>query len=235
MLLSDDHQQTIPVITVDGPSGSGKGTISSQLAKELGWHFLDSGALYRAFAFIAKTTLPSLAEDQLLSLSKALKLSFLTCPTDNSLRIIWKQQDITDIIRTEEYGRLASQLAIYPRIRQSLLAYQRAFCKAPGLVADGRDMGTVVFPNALLKIFLVATLEERTQRRYLQLKAKGKHVSLETVRIELEQRDNQDKQRSVAPLKAAEDAFIIDTTHLSIQEVLQCIKDKLQGLQRVGE
>lgn len=235
-MLLDDLEETrntnksIPVITVDGPSGSGKGTISSQLAKELGWHFLDSGALYRACAFIAKATSTPLEEDPLSSLIKTVELHFLIEPRHNTLRILWGQHDITAIIRSEEYGYLASQIAIYPKVRQALLASQHAFRKAPGLIADGRDMGTVVFPDARLKIFLSATIEERAKRRYLQLKAKRKHVSLESVQIELEQRDYQDKQRSIAPLKAAKDAFIIDTTHLSIQEVLQRIKAKLQML-----
>jgi CMP/dCMP kinase len=217
-----------PVITVDGPSGSGKGTVSAQLAKELGWHFLDSGAIYRALAFIVKKTVNTLEEDRLLPLvDELINLSFIYSP-DNKLAIHWKQCDITERIRTENYGRLASQLGALPRLRQALLAYQRAFRKAPGLVADGRDMGTVVFPDALLKIFLWATLQERAKRRYLQLKARGKRVSLGSVQAALEQRDNQDKQRSSAPLKAAETAFIIDTSHLSVQEVLQCIKRKLQ-------
>ena len=219
-----------PVITIDGPGGSGKGTISSRLAKELGWHFLDSGAIYRAFAFIAQTTLGSLvAEEPLLPLIAGLSLTF-DLSADNKLKILWQQRDITAIIRTEEYGHLASQIGAYPRLRKGLLAYQRAFRKAPGLVADGRDMGTVVFPDALLKVFLFATPEERAKRRYLQLKARGKHVSLESVQTELEQRDSQDKQRSAAPLKAATDALIIDTTHLSVQDVLQRIKSQLQGV-----
>ncbi len=222
--------KSIPVITIDGPGGSGKGTISSRLAKELGWHFLDSGTIYRAFAFIAQTTLGHpLTETQLLPLITGLSLTF-ELSLDNKLKIRWQGRDITDTIRTEEWGHLASQIGTYPRLRKGLLAYQRAFRKAPGLVADGRDMGTVVFPDALLKVFLWATPEERAKRRYLQLKAKGKHVSLESLQIELERRDTQDKQRSVAPLKAAKDAFMIDTTSLSVLEVLQQIKNRLCSL-----
>jgi CMP/dCMP kinase len=126
-----------------------------------------------------------------------------------------------------QYGHLASQLGTYPQFRKALLSYLRSFKQAPGLVADGRDMGTVVFPDAFLKIFLSAALKERAKRRYLQLKARGKHVSLESVQTELEQRDKQDMQRSAAPLKAAENAYIIDTTHLSVSDVLQRIKQKL--------
>ncbi|BBB15265.1 cytidylate kinase [Candidatus Rickettsiella viridis] len=217
-----------PVITIDGPGGSGKGTVSSQLAEKLGWHFLDSGAIYRAFAFIAVATATPLEEVSLLPLVNQLTLRFISNPTDNKLKILWEERDITEDIRTEESGRLASRLGAYPKVREALLDYQRAFRKAPGLVADGRDMGTVVFPDAVLKIFLFASPEERAKRRYLQLKARGKRVSLDAVRTELDQRDNQDKQRSTAPLKAAKDAFMIDTTHLSVQDVLQRILDKLQ-------
>jgi len=216
-----------PVITVDGPSGSGKGTVSSQLAKELGWHFLDSGAIYRALAFIAQFTSTPLEENKLLPLVEQLQLS--VCPTNDRLSIVWKQRDITEAIRTETVGHLASQLAVYPKLRKALLSYQRAFRKTPGLVADGRDMGTVVFPNAVLKVFLFATLEERAKRRYSQLKVRGKHVSLSATQSALEQRDSQDKQRAAAPLRAAADAFVIDTTHLSVQDVLQMIKNKLQN------
>ncbi len=218
--------EKVPVITIDGPSGSGKGTISSRLAKELGWHFLDSGVIYRAFAFIAQSTNTPFIEAQLLPLVHKLALEFIES-SENKLRILWQQCDITNTIRTEEYGRLASLIGTYPKLREALLDYQRAFRKPPGLVADGRDMGTVVFPDAFLKIFLTATLQERAKRRYLQLKARGKHVSLGSVRTELEQRDSQDKQRSAAPLKMAENAFIIDTTHLGIQDVLQHIKKQL--------
>ena len=217
-----------PVITIDGPGGSGKGTVSSRLAEKLGWHFLDSGAIYRAFAFIAVATDTPFEEASLLPLVKQLTLRFISDSSDNKLKILWEQRDITEDIRTEESGRLASRLGAYPKVREALLNYQRAFRQAPGLVADGRDMGTVVFPDAQLKIFLFASPEERAKRRYLQLKARGKRVSLDAVRTELEQRDNQDKQRSTAPLKAAEDAFMIDTTHLSVQDVLQRILDKLQ-------
>lgn len=231
MLLTSEKKSLIPVITIDGPSGSGKGTISHLLAQELGWHFLDSGAIYRAAAWIALATHTPIEEDSLLPLTVNLALNFSTQPSDRLLRIFWRQQDITDDIRTEEIGQLASKLGIYPKVRQALLAYQRAFRRAPGLVADGRDMGSVVFPDAQLKIFLEASLDERAKRRYLQLKARGKHVSLNAVRAELEQRDRQDRQRPVAPLIAPREAITIDTTHLSIQEVLQFIKSKLPRAQ----
>ena len=231
MLLTPEKKLPIPVITIDGPSGSGKGTISHLLAQELGWHFLDSGAIYRAAAWIAIATETPIEEDSLLPLATNLALNFSIQSSEQLLRIFWRQQDITDDIRTEEIGQLASKLGGYPKVRQALLAYQRAFCRAPGLVADGRDMGSIVFPDAQLKIFLEASLEERAKRRYLQLKAKGKHVSLNAVRAELEQRDRQDRQRPVAPLIAPKEAITIDTTHLSIQEVLQLIKSKLPQAQ----
>ena len=231
MLLNSPKNSSslvVPVITIDGPSGSGKGTISRLLAKELGWHFLDSGAIYRALAWLALFTQTPLEEESLLPLVKQLVLDFRLRPSDYMLRVFCKQHDITDIIRSEEYGHLASQLGAYAKVRRELLDYQRAFRKTPGLVADGRDMGSVVFPDAPLKVFLEASSEERAKRRYLQLKGKGKHVSLNAVRAELELRDSKDRQRATAPLIAPLGASIIDTTHLSIQDVLQCIKAKLQ-------
>ena len=231
MLLTSEKKSPIPVITIDGPSGSGKGTISHLLAQELGWHFLDSGAIYRAAAWVAIATQTPIEEDSLLPLATNLTLNFSVKSSEQLLRIFWRQQDITDDIRTEEIGQLASKLGGYPKVRQALLTYQRAFRRAPGLVADGRDMGSIVFPDAQLKIFLEASLEERAKRRYLQLKAKGKHVSLNAVRVELEQRDRQDRQRPVAPLIVPKEAITIDTTHLSIQEVLQLIKSKLPQVQ----
>lgn len=231
MLLTSEKKSPIPVITIDGPSGSGKGTISHLLAQELGWHFLDSGAIYRAAAWVAIATQTPIEEDSLLPLATNLALNFSVPSSEQLLRIFWRQQDITDDIRTEEISQLASKLGGYPKVRQALLAYQRAFRRAPGLVADGRDMGSIVFPDAQLKIFLEASLEERAKRRYLQLKAKGKHVSLNAVRAELEQRDRQDRQRPVAPLIVPKEAITIDTTHLSIQEVLQLIKSKLPQAQ----
>lgn len=227
MLLNTQKSSSIPVITIDGPSGSGKGTISCLLAQDLAWHFLDSGAIYRIAAWVAAETQIAFEEQQLLPIMSDLERNISVQRIAKQFRIFWQQQDITESIRTQEIGQLASKLGTYPKVRQSLLAYQRSFRRDPGLVADGRDMGSVVFPDATLKIFLDASLEERAKRRYLQLKAKGKHVSLSAVRAELEQRDRQDKQRTVAPLVVPTGALIIDTTHLSIQEVLQLIKSKL--------
>jgi cytidylate kinase len=227
VLLETEKKSSIPVITIDGPSGSGKGTLSYLLAQELGWHFLDSGAIYRAAAWIAVSTQTPFEEDKLLPLMTDLDFHFSLATSYQMLRVFWQQDDITDSIRTPEIGQLASQLGTYPKVRQALLAYQRAFRRIPGLVADGRDMGSVVFPDAKLKIFLEASLEERAKRRYLQLKAKGKHVSLSAVRAGLELRDRQDRERPVAPLIAPLGAITIDTTTLSIQEALQRIKSKL--------
>jgi len=223
----------VPVISIDGPSGSGKGSVASQLAKGLNWHFLDSGAIYRALAFLVHATSTPIEEQALVQCIERLKLRLQVSATDDKLIVLWEQRDITEEIRTEAMGLLASQLAVYPMVRKALLSYQRNFRQPPGLVADGRDMGTVVFPDAVLKIFLLATLEERVKRRCLQLKARGKHASLDSVYVELERRDNRDKQRAVAPLRAAKDAVVIDTTNLSVAEVLQCIHSKLQTIRKV--
>lgn len=232
MLLNVEKKTSffsIPVISIDGPSSSGKGTISCLLAQDLAWHFLDSGAIYRIAAWVAAAAKIPFEEESLLPIMADLERNISVRSIAKRFRIFWQQQDITESIRTEAIGQLASKLGTYPKIRQSLLAYQRSFRRAPGLVADGRDMGSVVFPDAKLKIFLDASLEERAKRRYLQLKAKGKHVSLSAVRAELGQRDHQDRQRLVAPLIVPTGAIVIDTTHLSIQEVLQLIKSKLSS------
>lgn len=216
-----------PVITIDGPSGTGKGAVSQLLARDLGWHYLDSGAVYRVLAYAAKQReialddIPSLAE-----LATHLNLNFVTKEKITVPYIILDNQAITDTIRTEEYGNLASKIGASLEVRQALLERQRAFRQWPGLVTDGRDMGTVIFPDAPLKIFLDASIEERARRRYLQLKEKGINVSLVALYDELKERDLRDKERPVAPLKPAEDAIIIDTSHMSIDEVLQAIKNQ---------
>jgi cytidylate kinase len=218
----------IPVVTLDGPSGSGKGTIGQLLAKQLNWHFLDSGAVYRVLAFA--TQQQSVALDDIAALVKlalGLDVSFVESEIGLPPRIKLAGQDITDAIRTEACGNITSKISVFPEVRQALLERQRAFRRSPGLVADGRDMGTIVFPDANVKIFLTASLEERVQRRYLQLKKKGINVSLPTLHDELVERDRRDQERSVAPLKPAVDAVLIDTTTLDIDTVLQCIMEKI--------
>lgn len=211
---------TVPVITLDGPSGTGKGTISQMLAKRLGWHYLDSGALYRVLAYAAeKNNIPHTALVQLVKLAHALCLHFEVDEQDKIL-VFLDGVEISEAIRREQCGQNASKLASIPEIREALLDRQRKFAKLPGLVTDGRDMGTVVFPNATLKIYLDASIAERANRRYFQLKKSGNSVSLAQVVDELVQRDERDMDRSHAPLKPASDAIQIDTTNLTIIQVL---------------
>lgn len=207
-----------PVITIDGPSGSGKGTIAGLLARQLGWKLLDSGALYRLLAFAAGNHGIDLTnEEALKQLAAHLDVQFI------DKRIILEGEEVTDAIRNERVGAGASMVASLPAVRDALLQRQRAFEEAPGLVADGRDMGTVVFPHAPLKVFLTASAEERAQRRYLQLKAKGDDVNLASLLDEIRARDERDTQRAVAPLKPAADAIMLDSTELSIEQVLDVI------------
>ncbi len=221
----------IPIITLDGPSGTGKGTLCHMVAKHLGWHFLDSGALYRVLALAAVKRQVSLDDlDKLVAIASSLNLNFIT---NDSLEvsILLDEEDVSKELRSEEIGQSASKVAALPLVRSALLDRQRAFAKLPGLVTDGRDMGTVVFPNAFLKIYLYASAAERAQRRYLQLQGKGINVSLEQVTEELAQRDARDMDRKSSPLKPAKDAILIDTTGLSIAQVfaniLQLIHEKL--------
>lgn len=216
--------QAEPVITIDGPSGAGKGTISSLLAKKLGWHFLDSGAIYRVLA-IASVHHQIQAEDEmaLLPLAAGLDVNFET--TGEGARIILEGEDVTDAIRTEEIGAVASKIASLPTIREALLRRQRAFKQSPGLVADGRDMGTIVFPNAQAKIFLTASAEERALRRFNQLKDKGHDVSMSRLLVDIQARDERDANRSVAPLVPAGDALVLDSTELDIKQVFEKINE----------
>lgn len=212
-----------PVITIDGPSGTGKGTAARRLQRWLGWHLLDSGALYRLVGFAASQQAIALdhAAD-LATLAAGLPVSFRDGPDET--RVILNDQDVTDAIRSEESGAAASRVAAHGAVRDALLARQRAFCQPPGLVADGRDMGTVVFPAAALKVFLTASADERAQRRYKQLKEKGMSVNLAQLLGDIQARDKRDEERTVAPLRPATDAVIIDTTRLDVAAVEQKIR-----------
>jgi CMP/dCMP kinase len=219
---------TAPVLCIDGPSGSGKGTISRAVARELGWHFLDSGALYRVLGFAAQQQNVNLSDEKALTeLAKSSAIRFFERELDDP-RVLWCDQDVTDAIRTEQAAAAASKVAAFPLVRSALLDKQRELRQAPGLVADGRDMGTVVFPDAELKIFLEASVNERALRRYKQLLQKGNPANLDDLLRELAERDLRDRTRSVAPLKAAEDAVIIDSTHMSIEAVFDAVMSAAQ-------
>jgi cytidylate kinase len=205
----------VPVVTIDGPSGTGKGTIAELLAKRLGWHCLDSGALYRALGLAAQRRGIDLdAAEPLARLAAGLRLEF------RDARVLLDGADVSALIRTETAGGAASRVAAHAAVREVLLDWQRAAACPPGLVADGRDMGSVVFPDAPVKVFLTASPEERAARRYKQLKDKGMDVSLPALVAEIEARDARDRGRAVAPLVAPRGALVVDTTSLAIPEVL---------------
>jgi CMP/dCMP kinase len=211
--------ETAPVVTVDGPSGSGKGTISRAVAQRAGWHLLDSGALYRlvAYAGLDRGLDPGDVDGH-ARLAAGMGVTFGVGP--GSEQVLLEGRDVTQAIRTETAGQGASRVAAWPPVRTALLERQRAFARPPGLVADGRDMGTVVFPGAPLKIYLTASADERALRRYKQLKEKGSGVSLSALSREITERDARDSTRAVAPLVPAPDAEVIDSTGLPIEEVV---------------
>ena len=219
----------IPVITVDGPSGTGKGTVCSHLANWLSWNFLDSGALYRILAVAAeKHHIETNNEAAIAELAKSLDVVFQRPQPGKDVTVIYEGDDISQQIRTEECGNFASQIAILHSVRAALLERQRKFRQLPGLVADGRDMGTVVFVDAPLKIYLIASAEERAKRRYKQLKQKGFDVNLPRLAADIAERDTRDSQRTISPLKPAEDAIVVDTTVMDISEVIKKIENLVQ-------
>jgi CMP/dCMP kinase len=216
----------VPVIAIDGPSGSGKGTVARRVAQRLGWHLLDSGALYRLVA-LAGLARGLVADDEAAhgALARDLEVRF-EVDAGGGERILLDGEDVTTRLRTESTGAEASRVAAMPAVRSGLLERQHGFAVAPGLVADGRDMGTVVFPGAEVKVFLTASAEERALRRYKQLKEKGLTVNLAALSQEIRERDRRDSSRPVAPLRPALDAVVIDSTGLTVEQVV----DQVLGL-----
>lgn len=226
------RKDAIPVLTIDGPSGSGKGTISRLVAEHLGWHLLDSGALYRAVGYAAGMAGLDLSDAEAMTrCAETTKIGFRASTDGGETRVIVNGHDATDELRTETCGAAASAIAAIPGVRQALLDKQHAFRRAPGLVADGRDMGTVIFPDAAHKIFLTASAAERAKRRYKQLKAKGLSVTLASLLREIEARDARDASRPVAPLKPAADAVLVDTTGIPIEAVVAKVLALVQPAQ----
>ncbi|MBL4941351.1 MAG: (d)CMP kinase [Colwellia sp.] len=221
--------ESVPVITIDGPSGAGKGTVARIVAEQLGWHLLDSGAIYRVLAVATQHHHVSLDDEEpLIPMAAHLDVQFEISSQGES-KVILEGENVTNTIRTEEIGELASRVAAFPRVREALLRRQRAFSVTPGLVADGRDMGTVVFTKAPVKVFLTASAQERAERRFNQLKAKGFDVKIGRLLDDIRQRDERDSSRKVAPLVPAEGALIVDSTDLSIQEVVNKVLSFANG------
>lgn len=222
--MTTTEKSTVPVLTIDGPSGSGKGTISRLVADRLGWHLLDSGALYRAIGFAAGMAGLDLTDaDAVTRCAESTRILFRDPRDGGETRVIVNNHDATDELRTETAGGAASAIAAFPGVRTALFDKQRGFRKAPGLVADGRDMGTVIFPDARYKVFLTASAEERARRRYKQLKDKGLNVTLAALLREIQARDERDATRAVAPLRPADDARSIDTTGIPVDGVVAAV------------
>lgn len=220
--------KSVPVLTVDGPGGAGKGTICYMVAKQLGWHLLDSGALYRLTAVAAQKHGVELDNEASVAvLAKHLDVQFI--PQEEGLvHTILEGEDVSQDIRIEEVGSMASKVAALPQVRHALLERQRDFAQAPGVVADGRDMGTVVFPDAPVKIYLTASAEERAKRRFLQLQEKGLDADIVKILAEIQERDERDMNRDVAPLKPAQDALVVECTNMSIEQVLDVVMTELK-------
>lgn len=224
---------TVPVITIDGPVSSGKGTVARVVARRLGWHLLDSGALYRVLGLYGHrrgADLDSVAA--MVPLARELPVQFVE--RDDDTRVLLDGEDVSLLIRGEDVGELASRVAVLEPVRDALRARQQAFARAPGLVADGRDMGTVVFTGAPLKIYLTASAEERAERRHKQLKEKGLGANLAALIEDIRARDERDMNREVAPLKPADDAVVIDSTSLTVDEVVSRILDEA-GKRRIAD
>jgi len=213
----------IPVLTIDGPSGSGKGTIAQLMAKDLGWHYLDSGAIYRVLAQAAIKHHIELNDEQKLAILAA-DLDVVFAVEKDQLVVLLEKEDVSTLIRSEQAGNAASKVAALPAVRAALLQRQRDFCQPPGLVTDGRDMGTVVFPDAIYKVFLTASAQQRAQRRYKQLKEKGIGSNLADLITEISERDVRDSDRAVAPLRPADDALILDSTAMGIETVFKRVR-----------
>jgi len=221
MFAKEKPMSSVPVITIDGPSGAGKGTISYILSEKLGWHFLDSGVIYRCLAYKVYTNRVDLFDTAKITLlAEYMEPKFIHHKSDK-FQVWLDNEDVTTLIRAENIGQIASKISNHCHVRQALLHCQRQFAQFPGLIADGRDMGTVVFPHAELKIFLEADPSERARRRYSQLKETNSDITLEQVTTALLERDKRDQERSIAPLVAANDAVTIDTTHISIAETVE--------------
>lgn len=209
-----------PVLTIDGPSGAGKGAVSAAVARRLGWNALDSGAVYRSVALAAlERGVDAEDERALVELTRNVHLTFRA--GDDGISVFLEDREVGDSLRTEDVSVMASRVAAIPAVRSALLELQRAYRAAPGLVADGRDMGTIVFPEAELKVFLEASVEERAKRRYKQLKEKGESVILSRLFRDMQARDRRDRERSVAPTVPAPDAIVVDSTHLSLDQVIE--------------
>lgn len=212
---------SIPVLTIDGPSGAGKGTVSRAVAKHLGWHYLDSGSIYRALAIAVTTQAIELTDiNAIVARAQTLPLAF---ECGDELQVTLNGKNITAQLGLESTGHLASVIAAYPAVRAALLQKQQAFQQLPGLVADGRDMGTVVFPNAPYKVYLTASPEERARRRYKQLIEKGISANLQQITLEIQARDQRDQERAIAPLIAAKEAVLIDSSTRSIAQVIDVV------------